>query len=270
MRIIADHSRGAVNLIADGVVPSNEDRGYVLRRIMRRAIQQGRVLGLEPPFLGRFAERAIELMSGAYPHLAAERATIERWVATRRRASAARSTAAPSCSRAWSEDAKEQGTSWIDAEDAFQPPRHLRLPLRPDQGAARRGGPLGRRRGLRGADGASSATGRAAPAAATAPDRHEAVISFVGEAPPSRFVGYEKLRAETSVAAAAPLGDDGGAALVKLEESPFYAEGGGQVADSGVVAWDGAEAKVEDVYRVGDDQAIRVAAGGRCLSPASP
>ena len=73
MRIIADHSRGAVNLIADGVVPSNEERGYVLRRIMRRAIQQGRVLGLEAPYLGRFAERVIELMGGAYPHLEAER-----------------------------------------------------------------------------------------------------------------------------------------------------------------------------------------------------
>ena len=55
MRILADHSRGTVNLIADGVVPSNEDRGYVLRPIMRRAIQQGRVLGLQPPFFGRFA-----------------------------------------------------------------------------------------------------------------------------------------------------------------------------------------------------------------------
>ena len=52
MRILADHSRGTVNLIADGVVPSNEERGYVLRRIMRRAIQQGRVLGLEAPYIG--------------------------------------------------------------------------------------------------------------------------------------------------------------------------------------------------------------------------
>src|SRR5688500_15206079 len=76
MRIIADHSRGTVNLIADGVVPSNEDRGYILRRIMRRAIQQGRVLGLEPGFLGDFADRAIETLADVYPHLAAERATV--------------------------------------------------------------------------------------------------------------------------------------------------------------------------------------------------
>src|SRR5215216_6009698 len=80
MRIVADHSRGAAFLIADGVVPSNEDRGYILRRIMRRAIQQGRALGLESPWLGRFAERAIELMGDAYPELVAERETIRRWV----------------------------------------------------------------------------------------------------------------------------------------------------------------------------------------------
>ena len=80
MRIIADHTRGSVNLIADGIVPSNEDRGYLLRRIMRRAIQQGRVLGLQPPFFGRFADKVIEQMSGAYPQLEAERATIMRWV----------------------------------------------------------------------------------------------------------------------------------------------------------------------------------------------
>ena len=80
MRIVADHSRGAAFLIADGVVPSNEDRGYILRRIMRRAIQQGRTLGLEAPWLGRFAERTIEMMGGAYPELVAERETIARWV----------------------------------------------------------------------------------------------------------------------------------------------------------------------------------------------
>jgi alanyl-tRNA synthetase len=80
MRIIADHSRGMTFLLAEGVVPSNEDRGYILRRIMRRAIQQGRVLGLESPWLGRFAERTIEIMGETYPELAAGRDAIDRWV----------------------------------------------------------------------------------------------------------------------------------------------------------------------------------------------
>src|SRR5262249_8840584 len=67
-------------------------------------------------------------------------------------------------------------------------------------------------------------------------EHHGAVISFASAAPPSRFVGYEKLRAETSLLAAQP---DAARVLIKLEESPFYAEGGGQVADSGEIRWQG-------------------------------
>src|SRR3954451_21248855 len=66
LRIIADHSRGATFLLADGVVPSNEERGYVLRRIMRRAILQGQVLGVDEPFLVRACERVIDVMGPAY------------------------------------------------------------------------------------------------------------------------------------------------------------------------------------------------------------
>ncbi|HET6871165.1 MAG TPA: alanine--tRNA ligase-related protein, partial [Solirubrobacteraceae bacterium] len=79
LRLLADHSRAMTFLIADGIVPSNEDRGYVLRRIMRRAIQQGRVLGIDEPFLPRVAERVIEVMGDAYPELVRERETIMRW-----------------------------------------------------------------------------------------------------------------------------------------------------------------------------------------------
>ncbi len=99
MRIIADHVRGTVELLADGVVPSNEDRGYVLRRVMRRAIQQGRTIGLQAPWFGRFAERVIEIYAEHPP--AGGRPSATRSCAgptPRRRASATRSIAAPSCS----------------------------------------------------------------------------------------------------------------------------------------------------------------------------
>ena len=85
MRIIADHSRGTANLIADGVVPSNEDRGYILRRIMRRAIQQGRVLGLEPPFLGASPSARSRRWPTPTRTSPRERDTIMRWVSDEER-----------------------------------------------------------------------------------------------------------------------------------------------------------------------------------------
>src|SRR5205085_2156995 len=80
LRVLADHSRGMTFLIADGVVPSNEGRGYVLRRIMRRAVQQGRALGIEDAFLTRYAERVRELMGHAYPELGEQWDAIEMWL----------------------------------------------------------------------------------------------------------------------------------------------------------------------------------------------
>ena len=82
LRILADHSRAMTFLIADGVVPSNEERGYVLRRIMRRAILQGRTLELDPGFLERFADRVDELMGDEYPELPEQRESVRKWLAS--------------------------------------------------------------------------------------------------------------------------------------------------------------------------------------------
>jgi len=257
MRILADHSRGAVNLIADGVVPSNEDRGYVLRRIMRRAIQQGRVLGLEPPYFGRFAERAVELMGDAYPHLAAEWGSILRWVGDEEESFGRTLDRGSELLGRLVEEARRQSTSWIDAEDAFRLhdtygfPYDLTKELLAEQGLAVDDegfeALMERQRQRARAD-----------SGAPPPDRHQAVLAFASAGAPARFIGYEQLSAQTSVAAAEPL--DGATALLKLEESPFYAEGGGQVADRGTIAWQGEEAEVEDVYRVGEDQVLRIGA----------
>ncbi|MFL5871580.1 MAG: alanine--tRNA ligase, partial [Solirubrobacterales bacterium] len=255
MRILADHSRGMVHLIADGVVPSNEDRGYILRRIMRRAIQQGRVLGLEEPWLGRFAERVIELSGDAYPHVVAERESVTRWVSDEEQSFGRTLDRGTELLARLVREAKEQGTSWVDAADAFKLhdtygfPYDLTKELLADEGLAVDDDGF---EALMEQQRARARGGFERPA----DDRHQAVVSFVNAAPPTNFVGYESLEAQTSVAAAEPL--DGGPLLVKLEDSPFYAEGGGQVADSGVIAVNGDEARVEDVYRVGDDQAIRL------------
>ncbi len=260
MRIVADHSRGAAFLIADGVVPSNEDRGYILRRIMRRAIQQGRTLGLEAPWLGRFAERAIEIMGDAYPELVAERATIARWVGDEEESFGRTLERGTDLLEQLVAGAKEAGTSWIDAADAFKLhdtygfPYDLTKELLAERGLAVDDAgfeELMEEQRQRARVGAATAHG--------AEDRHGKVLAFAAAAPPTRFVGYETLRATTGLAA---VSSEDGRALVKLEESPFYAEGGGQVADAGLLRWSGGEARVLDVYRVGDDQALEVEPGG--------
>jgi alanyl-tRNA synthetase len=260
MRIVADHSRGAAFLIADGVVPSNEDRGYILRRIMRRAIQQGRSLGLESPWLGRFAERTIELMGEDYPELVAERETIQRWVGAEEESFGRTLERGTELLERLVGEAKDAGTSWIEAADAFKLhdtygfPYDLTKELLAERGLSvddQGFDELMEEQRQRARVGAATAHG--------AENSHERVAAFVAAAPPTRFVGYETLRASTGLAAIEPAD---GRTLVKLEESPFYAEGGGQVADSGVLRWDGKEARVVDVYRLGEDQALEVESAG--------
>jgi alanyl-tRNA synthetase len=266
MRIVADHSRGAAFLIADGVVPSNEDRGYILRRIMRRAIQQGNTLGLASPWLGRFAERTIELMGDAYPELVDRREDIARWVADEEESFGRTLERGTELLRRLIAEARGSETSWIDAADAFKLhdtygfPYDLTKELLADEGLAVDDSgfeELMEEQRQRARSGAATAHG--------SEDRHEKVVAFAGGAPPTRFVGYETLAATTGLAAVE--GEDG-RALVKLEESPFYAEGGGQVADSGVLRWaGGGEAGVTAVYGVGDDQVLEVDSSGAAIEP---
>ncbi len=258
MRIVADHSRGAAFLLADGVVPSNEDRGYILRRIMRRAIQQGRTLGLEAPWLGRFAERTIELMGDAYPELAAERETIARWVGDEEESFGRTLERGTELLEQLIAEAKERETSWIDAADAFKLhdtygfPYDLTKELLSEQGLAVDDAgfeELMDEQRQRARSGAATAHG--------SEDRHAQVQEFIAGTPRTEFVGYETLQTTTGLAV---VGPERGGALVKLEQSPFYAEGGGQVSDSGRLRWAAGEAEVASVFRVGEDQVLEIRA----------
>src|SRR3954470_6846675 len=266
LRIIADHGRGMTFLLADGVVPSNEERGYVLRRIMRRAIQQGRVLGLDEPFLPRVVERVIEVMGDAYPELRRDSDTILKWALAedegfRRTLAQGERLLAEVVRRA-----KEQETSWIDAEDAFRLhdtfgfPYELTKELLAEEGLAvdDQGFEELMERAREVARGGASVRQQTG-------GMHERVIAFAREAAfPTRFVGYETTEADTVLGA---LEQANGQLLAKLAESPFYAEGGGQVSDSGVVETPSGRARVEGVYRLGDDQAVALSVVEGSLVP---
>lgn len=249
LRILADHSRGMTFLIADGVVPSSEDRGYVLRRLMRRAIQHGRRLGIPQGFLPRYVDAVLDTMGAAYPELHTEKQRILMWV------------------RAEEEGfghTLEQGMTLLeghlaagtlDAAAAFQLHDTFGFPIEITTEVAAEHGVTVDHEGFarlmqhqREGSAGAGAKGRVGGAA-------DVVRELSSE--PTTFTGYESLEQHTTVAA---VTERDGRTFVKLSESPFYAQGGGQVSDAGTIACDGGdcEARVADVLRAGEDQAVVV------------
>jgi alanyl-tRNA synthetase len=259
LRILADHSRAMTFLIADGIVPSNEDRGYVLRRIMRRAIQQGRMLELGPGFLDIYADRVTELMGSEYAELHEQRDTIQKWLEAEEEGFGRTLEQGLKRLDELIERARQSGAEGIAAADAFLLhdtfgfPIDLTLELVAEQGLGvdeegfealmedqRQRARSGSRR------------------FAAGEELRERAVTLAGEAGfATDFVGYETTERETTIGAAAA---EDGRVLVKLVESPFYATGGGQVADTGYVEClhGDCRARVEDVLRLGDDQVLTV------------
>ncbi|MET0687543.1 MAG: alanine--tRNA ligase [Solirubrobacteraceae bacterium] len=256
MRILADHTRGMSFLVADGVVPSNEDRGYVLRRIMRRALLQGRRIGIEDAFLTRFSGVVRELMADAYPELHAEGETVDMWLAREEEQFGQTLEQGTRILDEHIARARDAGDEGIGADQAFQLhdtygfPFELTVELAGEQGLgvdAQGFEDLMDQQRVR----ARASTGRGGRDA----DR-ERIRAFADAAGgPTTFTGYERLEQATAVGA---VDHENGRVLAKLVESPFYATGGGQIADVGVVECESGDcrARVVDVVRLGDDQAL--------------
>jgi alanyl-tRNA synthetase len=257
LRILADHTRGMSFLLADGVVPSNEGRGYPLRRIMRRAIVQGRRLGIEGQVLTPFAGRVRELMGSAYPELAQQAETIEMWLGREEEQFTRTLEQGTRLLNEHIARAKERGLEGIGAEEAFQLhdtygfPFELTAELAAEQDMGvddagfEREMELARQR-ARGAPGVRGVRD----------DERERVEAFAtGAGFATEFTGYETTEQATAVGA---ITRSDGHLLAKLVESPFYATGGGQIADGGEVRCEdgGCAARVLDVIRLGDDQAL--------------
>ncbi len=247
-RILADHGRGMTFLAADGVAPSNEGRGYVMRRIVRRAVQQGARVGLEPPYLARLADVVIEQMKGGYPELEQHRSDIHRILSAEEERFG--QTLARGM-RLFEEVAEKSGD--IAGEDAFRLHDTYGFPLELTQ-------ELARERGL----GVNEEEftrlmeqQRERSRAAISKDDQRAAAFAQAAGFRTEFVGYEKTDVLTQIGALEEVGD--GLFLAKLRESPFYPAGGGQVTDAGWIEADddsGRRAELRDAYRFEDDQAL--------------
>ncbi|HTZ63391.1 MAG TPA: alanine--tRNA ligase [Solirubrobacteraceae bacterium] len=212
LRILADHSRGMSFLIADGVVPSNEDRGYVLRRLTRRAIVQARRLGMDPGFLVRYATVVRELMADAYPELHDQRAAIERWLSAEEDSFGRTLAQGTRLLDELVARARDESRTTISAADAFQLhdtygfPFDLTLELLSEQGMgvdhpAEFERLMDEQRARSRAHAAQAGAGTGAEAAIE-------LAAALDEGPPTRFTGYETELQPTSVVAIeeVPLG----------------------------------------------------------------
>ena len=250
-RILADHGRGMTFLAADGVEPSNEGRGYVMRRVIRRAVQQAGRIGLEPPFLAGLAGVVVEQMAGAYPELEGTCELVERVL------SAEEERFAGTLARGLTlfEEAATDGE--IDGEEAFRLHDTYGFPIELTQELAReRGLPVDE-------DGFRERMERQRTRSRTVTAQMPLEIRVPTDAPTSEFVGYEKTDVLTAIVAYEDLGD--GRFQAKLEESPFYPEGGGQVSDSGYIENEetGARAELVAAHRLpGDDQVLELEGEG--------
>ena len=260
LRILADHARAMTFLITDGVVPSNEDRGYILRRVMRRAIQQGHRIGIEGEdglFLPLYVDRVIEIMGAGYPEIAKERDNIQRWVKAEEEGFGRTLEQGTKLLEEVIERSRETGA--IPATDAFKLHDTFGFPFEVTRELALEEGLEVDTTGFDELMEQQRARARGGRAQATdAEGLREQALELVRQSDfETEFVGYQTTEQHTAVGEIAEVA---GQLLVRLVESPFYATGGGQVSDSGEIACEGGDCRavVTDVLRLGNDQALVV------------
>jgi alanyl-tRNA synthetase len=240
-RVLADHGRGMTFLVSDGVTPSNEGRGYVLRRVIRRAAQHGQRIGMQPPFLAGLADAVIEQMGSAYPELAEHRGEI-RQVLT-----AEEERFGETLERGMKIFEEAAARGHITGDDAFTLQATYGFPIELTQ-------ELARERGLGVNDEEYTKLFEEHREISRRTSGVSVDVRFPG-APRTEFVGYERTEVPTAIVAYADLGD--GLFQAKLERSPFYPAGGGQVSDLGTIAKDdGTVAELVELIRLDGDQEL--------------
>ncbi|WP_086841101.1 alanine--tRNA ligase [Amycolatopsis kentuckyensis] len=256
-RVIADHARTGVMLIGDGVTPGNDGRGYVLRRLLRRIVRSTRLLGVQEPVLQEFAKVVRDTMGPTYPELVSGFDRINEVVRIEEEAFLSTLTSGSRIFDLAAEETKRGGGDVLAGDKAFQLhdtygfPIDLTLEMAAEQGLTvdEEGFRtlMNEQRTRAKADAAARKTGHGDLS------EYRKVLEQHGE---TEFLGYTDLQAEAKVVALLEDGQPvrsvsaGKKAELVLDRTPFYAESGGQVADTGVLLGDGVELKVLDVQKI--------------------
>lgn len=253
LKVIADHARTVVFAIGDGALPSNEGRGYVIRRLLRRAVRMGKKLGVEKPFLYSLTETVGTMMGEFYPEVVEKRAFIEKVI----RAEEERFHETLNDGLAILSDmvkaAKESGQTQLSGQDVFKMYDTYGFPVDLTEDFANEQGLSVDRDGF---DKAMEEQRERARAARQDVDSMQIQGGPLSELTvTSQFVGYTELVATGKVEAIifdnqlAEQAEEGQTVQVILDQTPFYAESGGQINDEGYLVSDSVKARVTDVQK---------------------
>jgi alanyl-tRNA synthetase len=245
LRVIADHIRATSFLVSDGVVPSNEGRGYVQRRIIRRAIRHGYLLGQKKPFFHKLVPDLVALMGAAYPNMAnqAER------IASVLKAEEERFFETLEVGMQILDAALEGGVKVLPGEVAFKLHDTYGFPLDLSADVCRERGLSVDEAGF-----AAAMEKQKNQARAAGKFKMDKALEYTGDN--NSFVGYDELHAQAKVVAVYVDGHSvaelkhGQTGVVVLDTTPFYAESGGQVGDQGVLISGSAKFTVEDTLKI--------------------
>jgi alanyl-tRNA synthetase len=248
LKVIADHIRATAFLVADGVPPSNEGRGYVQRRIIRRAIRHGYKLGQKTPFFHKLLPDLVTQMGAAYPHLAAQSQRIMDVL----RIEEERFYETLEVGMQILDEALSGGVKVLPGEVAFKLHDTFGFPLDLSADVCRERGVTVDSAGFDAAMANQKAQGRAA-----GKFKMDKALEFAGTG--NEFVGYEHLTATTEIVAIykdgtrADVLKEGESGVLVLATTPFYGESGGQVGDAGAIFCDHALFDVADTQKIRSD-----------------
>ena len=253
LRVITDHIRSATFMICDGILPSNEGRGYVLRRLLRRAARHGKLLGVNDPFLYQVVDTVIHENQGQYPDLREKQTYITKVIRTEEENFGRTIDGGMKIFSDLLAEHKQKLEKIFSGADAFRLydtfgfPIDLTMEMAADEGLSVDEGAFQKLM--------KEQKERAREARKALGDLGWAGVEFGKDVPATEFVGYDHSECDAKIVAIVAdeeLRDEvaaGAEAVVVLDQSPFYAEMGGQVADHGTITADGVVFTVADVQK---------------------
>ena len=262
IRVITDHIKTATFLIGDGVIPSNEGRGYILRRVLRRAARHGRLLGIKGTFLGEVCDVVIANNCGAYPELSERKEYIKKTIKAEEDRFAQTLDAGLSILSKMIAETEAKGEKVLSGENVFKLYDTYGFPIDLTKEITEEKGILVDEEAFRALMQEQKKRAREARANIDAGWAGDA-LAMIDKSKPTEFVGYTNNECECIIEYIISDGEDvgflaGGNATVITDKTPFYAEGGGQVGDTGVIVTDKCRFVVTDTQKTPEGQYLHI------------